>query len=136
MMALRVCDGAVSNEQRRVNGSSAAAAPRLTAGAATMAMAEATNARRDNDSFMFVLLFLGWFSDWRGRDDGCGLTSCAPIAANRISIVQRMRPMPDKMSTRGPSAWVRGGRWIERSIGGYVLCQGVLTDLQTAWLSG
>jgi hypothetical protein len=66
MIALRVCDGAVSNEQRRVNGSSAAAAPRLTAGAATMAIAEATNARRDNDGFMFVLLFVGWFSDWRG----------------------------------------------------------------------
>src|SRR6266702_2463183 len=69
MIALRVCDGAVSNEQRRVNGSSAAAAPRLTAGAATMAIAEATNARRDSDGFMFILLFLGWFTDWRGRDD-------------------------------------------------------------------
>src|SRR6266852_8798400 len=112
MIALRVCDGTVSNEQRRINGSSAAAAPRLTTGAATMAIAEATNVRRDNDSFMFVLLFLGWFSDWRGRDDrrrwavldGCGLTSCAPVAANRISIVQRMRPMPDKMN----NAWTIG----------------------------
>src|SRR5712664_478529 len=151
MIALRVCDGAVSSEQRRIKGSSAAAAPRLTAGAATMAIAEATNARRDNDSFMFVLLFLGWLTDWRGRADrrrravldGCGLTSCAPVVASRISIVQRMRPMPDKMSTPGPSAQVRGGWWImpqawpgARSIGGYVLRQGVLTDLLIAWPSG
>src|SRR5712691_10584970 len=87
MMALRVCDGAVSNEQRRVNGSSAAAAPLRTAGAAIMAIAEATNARRDSDGFMFVLLFLGCFTGWRGRDDrrrcavldGRGLTSCVPV---------------------------------------------------------
>ena|SRR6266700_2599900 len=99
MMALRVCDGAVSNEQRRVNGSSAAAAPLRTAGAAIMAIAEATNARRDSDGFMFILLFLGCFTGWRGRDDrrrwavldGCDLTSCAPVGANRIGIVQRMR---------------------------------------------
>jgi hypothetical protein len=41
---------------------------------------------------MFFLLFLGCFTGWRARDDrrrwavldGCGLTSCAPVAANRI----------------------------------------------------
>jgi len=64
-----------------------------------MAIAEATNARRDSDGFMFILLFLGCFTGWRGRDDrrrwavldGCDLTSCAPVGANRIGIVQRMR---------------------------------------------
>src|SRR6266566_1886785 len=56
MMALRVCEGAVSSEQRRISGSSAAAV--RSAGAASMAAAEATNLRRDNDGCILVLRLL------------------------------------------------------------------------------
>jgi hypothetical protein len=50
---LRVCDGAISSEQRRINGASAAVTAR-TAGAATVAIAEARNVRRDHDDFEFI----------------------------------------------------------------------------------
>jgi len=33
-----------------------------------MAIAEATNARRDSDGFMFVLLFLCWFTGYRALE--------------------------------------------------------------------
>jgi hypothetical protein len=58
MMALRVCEGAVSSEQRRTNGAYATA-PVRTAGAATVAIADAMNVRRDNDEPIFILLFAG-----------------------------------------------------------------------------
>jgi hypothetical protein len=63
---LRVCDGAVSSEQRSSNGSSAAAERVRSAGAATAAIADATNERRDHDDAMFLLLFPCWFSGVRG----------------------------------------------------------------------
>jgi hypothetical protein len=56
MTALRVCAGAVSSEQRRSNGSSAAAELVRRADAVTIAAADATNLRRDHDC-MFILLF-------------------------------------------------------------------------------
>src|SRR6266436_2815551 len=68
MIALRVCDGAVSSEQRRIKGSSAAAAPVRRAGAATIAIAEATNLRRDHDESMFHSPVQCW-SDKHGSED-------------------------------------------------------------------
>jgi hypothetical protein len=56
MTALRICDGAVSSEQRKINGASAATAPARRAGAATVAIPEATNARRDHDDVIFIPL--------------------------------------------------------------------------------
>jgi hypothetical protein len=52
-MALRVCAGGVSIEQRSVNGASAAV---RSAGAASIAVAEARKARRDHDRFISILL--------------------------------------------------------------------------------
>src|SRR5215831_15814496 len=59
MLALRVCVGTVSNEQRSSNGSSAIA-ELLSAGAATKAAAAATNLRRDIDPLMLFLLVSRW----------------------------------------------------------------------------
>src|SRR5258705_11504764 len=56
MVALRVCVGTVSSEQRSSNGSSADAL--RSAGAASIAIAEATTRRRDNDRCMLLLLFV------------------------------------------------------------------------------
>ena len=67
MMALRVCEGGVSSEQRRTNGTYAAA-PVRTAGAATVAIADAMNLRRDNDEPISVLLFLCWFTGYRALE--------------------------------------------------------------------
>src|SRR5216683_1383626 len=96
MIALRVCEGAVSSEQRRTNGASAAACVRM-AGAATVAIAEATNLRRDNDEPIFILLLLCWFTGCRALGLQ-PLTVVMRVGANRTSMVQRMRPMPDMMS--------------------------------------
>src|SRR5215469_15266413 len=56
MLALRVCVGTVSSEQRRSNGSSAAIAVLPSAGVASIAVVAATNLRRDIDLFMLLLL--------------------------------------------------------------------------------
>jgi hypothetical protein len=53
MTALRVCDGGVSSEHRKISGASAAAAPVRSAGAAIAAIAERANLRRVHD-FMLV----------------------------------------------------------------------------------
>ena len=97
MMALRVCDGGVSSEQRRTNGTYAAA-PVRTAGAATVAIADAMNLRRDNDEPISVLLFLCWFTGYRAVELR-PLTVGMRVGAIRTSLVQRMRPMPDMMSS-------------------------------------
>src|SRR3954453_4288889 len=57
MTTLRACDGAVSSEQRRLNGASARA-PVRSAGVATNAIAEVTKARRDHDGFEFIVSIL------------------------------------------------------------------------------
>src|SRR5262249_46632222 len=60
MTTLRACDGAVSSEQRRSNGSPAAAVRLRSAGGASVATADARSLRRDNDQTICLLLYLSW----------------------------------------------------------------------------
>jgi hypothetical protein len=74
-MALRVCAGGVSIEQRNIK-ESVAARVRM-AGAATNAAPPAKNARRDHDRFISILLLLGSFAGCRGdRSAGRRLPKC------------------------------------------------------------